>query len=98
MVVGYVIVALLATGLAVFALQNTAPTSIHFLVWSADAMPVSALILLALAAGVILGGVPLWIQRWRLRSRARALELRIAELERSLAEREQPRGGAASGA
>ena len=102
MAFGYTLVALLAATLAVFALQNTEPTSIKFIVWSMDAMPVSALIFLALAVGIVIAGVPLWIQRWRLRSRIRALEARIAQLERAAterdaAERDRPRGDAATG-
>ena len=98
MALGYSIVALLAAALAIFALQNTTPTSIRFLLWSIDAVPISTLLFLALAVGIVVGGVPLWIQRWRLRARARTLELRVADLERRLAERERPGGDATTGA
>ena len=111
MAFGYAIVAILAAAVAVFALQNTAPASVHFLVWSVGAMPISSVILFALAVGLVIGAVPLWIQRWRLRSRARGLENRISELERTLADRdrtvaprdrtvaehERPRGETATG-
>lgn len=97
MAVGYAIVAFLAAALTIFVLQNTAPTAIRFLVWSVDATPMAAVILLSLAVGIVIAGVPLWIQRWRLRSRARALEFRVADLERTLAERDRPRGGPAPG-
>jgi uncharacterized integral membrane protein len=104
MAIGYAIVAILAAAVAIFALQNTAPASVRFLMWSIDAMPISGVILFALAVGLVLGFVPLWIQRWRLRSRARGLENRINELERTLAERERaaaarerPRGETATG-
>ena len=89
MTLGYVLVAILGAGVAVFALQNGEPTRIRFLVWSVDAVPVAGVILISLAIGIVLTGVPLWIDRWRLRARVRILERRLVELER---ERAQPRG------
>lgn len=91
MAIGYVIVALVAAAVAAFALQNSAPTSVRFLMWSVDAVPVGALVLLCLAAGLVVAGVPLLIQRWRLRARCRALEARVAALERPLAPPAPPR-------
>jgi uncharacterized integral membrane protein len=79
---GYVIVAIVAASVAVFALQNSEPTKIRFLLWVVDGVPVAALVLLSLAAGLVVAGVPLWLGRWRLRSRARTLEARVAALER----------------
>jgi uncharacterized integral membrane protein len=82
MAFGYLIVAIVAASVAVFALQNAEPTRIRFLFWVIDSVPVAALVLLSLAAGVIVAGVPLWLGRWRLRARARTLEARVAALER----------------
>ncbi len=82
MAFGYLIVALVAASVAVFALQNAEPTKIRFLFWVIDGVPVAALVLLSLAAGLVVAGVPLWLGRWRLRARARALEARVATLER----------------
>lgn len=82
MAFGYLIVAIVAASVAVFALQNSAPTQIRFLVWTLDGVPVAALVLLSLWAGLIIAGVPLWLGRWRVRARARALEARLAALER----------------
>lgn len=79
---GYLIVAIVAASVAVFALQNSEPATIRFLFWVIDGVPVAALVLLSLGAGVIVAGVPLWLARWRLRARARALEARVAMLER----------------
>ena len=79
---GYAIVAAIAAAVAVFALQNSDPARVRFIVWSIDAVPVAALVLLSLMAGLIVAGVPLWLQRWRLRARIRALQQRLAELER----------------
>ena len=82
MALGYLLVAIVAAAVAVFALQNSAPTRVQFAVWSIDNVPVAAVVLLALAAGLVVAGVPLLIQRWRLRARLRALETRLAVLER----------------
>jgi uncharacterized integral membrane protein len=79
---GYAIVAIIAASVAVFSLQNSAPVQVRFLFWVLDGVPVAALVLLSLAAGLIVAGVPLWIARWRLRTRARTLEARVAALER----------------
>jgi uncharacterized integral membrane protein len=86
---GYLLVALLAAAVAVFTLQNSAPTTVRFLVWTVESLPVAAVALMSLASGLILIALPLWINGWRWRSRARSAEGRIATLERTLAEREQ---------
>ena len=90
MAIGYVVVAALAAAVAVFALQNGAPTPVRFLMWSLDGIPLAGLILGSFAAGVIIGIVPLAVHRWRARSRLRELETQVRTLE---AEREhtQPR-------
>jgi len=89
MALGYVIVALLATAVAVFALQNSAQTSVRFLVWTLDGLPVAAVALASLGIGLIVAGVPLWFRSWRWRSQARSAEARAAMLDKALAEREQ---------
>ena len=70
-------VAVLASVLTVFALQNHAAVAIRVLVWQIEGMSLAAVILLSAAAGIVLGGVPLWIDRWRLRARLRALEAKV---------------------
>jgi uncharacterized integral membrane protein len=86
---GYLIVSLLAAGVAVFALQNSAQTSVRFLVWTVDGLPLAAVTLVSLAIGLIVAGVPLWITSWRCRSRARAAESRVVMLEKALADRDR---------
>ena len=81
MAFGYLIVAIIAAAVAVFALQNGDPTPVRFIVWTADGLPLAALILISLASGLVIAGMPLMIQRWRLRARLRAAERRVAELE-----------------
>ena len=89
MAFGYLLVALVASAVAVFALQNNAPTSVRFLGWTLDGLPVAAVALGSLAVGLVAAGVPLWLRCWRARSRAGAAESRVAMLERALAERDR---------
>jgi uncharacterized integral membrane protein len=84
--VGYLVVALLAAAVAVFALQNGAPTPVRFIAWSLDGIPLAGLILGSFAAGVIIGVVPLAVHSWRARSQLRRLEAQVRTLE---AQREQ---------
>lgn len=87
MTLGYAVVALLAAAVTIFAIQNSAPTAVTFLLWTREGMPVSALILISLGAGLALAGVPLAIQKWRLRARVRTLEARVRMLETAVEER-----------
>ena len=79
--IGYLVVALLAAIVAVFALQNGAPATVRFLVWNLNGVPLAGLILGAFVAGVLIAGIPLGIQRWRARSRAHELDARVRNLE-----------------
>ncbi len=90
----YVFIAALAAAITVFAFQNHAATSIRFLGWGTEGIPVASVILLSVAGGIVLVGVPLWVDRWRLRARLRSLETRLAAAETLLTERERPKGSA----
>jgi len=81
MAFGYLIVALIAAALAIFALQNGTPTTVRFIVWNLDGVPLAGLILGAFGAGLLIAGVPLGIQRWRARSQARRLEAHVRNLQ-----------------
>ena len=76
-----VFVTVLASALTLFALQNGTPTSLRFLVWTLDGASLAAVILLSAATGVVLVGVPLWLERWRLQGQVRALEARLGAAE-----------------
>ena len=78
MTLRYLLVAILAAALIVFALQNGAPTRLRFLMWDVDGVSLATVILLSAAIGVVLVGPALWIERWRLRRRVRDLEARLA--------------------
>ncbi|MBI4591011.1 MAG: YihY/virulence factor BrkB family protein [Candidatus Rokubacteria bacterium] len=82
-----ILVAVLAGAVAVLALQNSAPTTLRFLVWGFEGVPLATAILLAAAVGVLLVGPGLWVDRVRLRARVRALEARLAAAEAKLADR-----------
>ena len=77
----YAVVALVAVAVTTFTLQNTAPTTVRFLVWTIDEIPLAGIVLLAVGAGLTLAGIPLLFARLRHRSRLRALEARVAELQ-----------------
>jgi uncharacterized integral membrane protein len=91
--VRYLIVAVIASGITVFALQNTMPISVRFLVWSLPETPLATVILVSVVAGIVLVGFPLLISRWRLRARARSLEARLATAEARVTERQSPPPG-----
>jgi uncharacterized integral membrane protein len=74
--VAYLVVAVVAVVVAVFAMQNTTSVTVRFLVWQIEELPLAAVILAALATGIVIVGVPLGVARWRLKSRLRALESR----------------------
>ncbi len=80
MALGYLVVAVLAAAVAVFALQNGAPATVRFIVWNLDGIPLAGLILGAFAAGLLIAGIPLGIQRWRARSQTRRLEAHVRDL------------------
>lgn len=71
---GYLLVALLvAIAVAVFAMQNTTAVTVRFLAWQINELPLAAVVLMSLGAGIIVAGLPLWFQLWRTRSRLRTL-------------------------
>jgi uncharacterized integral membrane protein len=90
MALGYLVVAIVAAAVAVFALQNGDPTPVRFAAWTIEGLPLAALILASLGGGLVIAGLPLLLQRWRLRARLRAAERRIAELEAAAATRAVP--------
>jgi uncharacterized integral membrane protein len=81
----YLIVAVVAVAVAVFTMQNTQAVTVTFLLWRVLEVPLAAVVLFSLAAGVVIVGVPLWLQRWRLRSRIRSLETRPPDTTSKLA-------------
>jgi putative membrane protein len=79
-----------AVAIAVFAVQNPTPVTVAFLLWRADAMATSVLVLVAATLGggvaMLLGGAREIQLRLRLRSQAQQLaaaEKRLRALETS---------------
>ena len=70
---GYVIVAIVAIAVAVFAMQNTNMVTVRFILWQVPEVPVAALVLASLGVGILIVGMPLAFKLWRARSRVRAL-------------------------
>jgi len=77
----YLVVAILAIVVTTFALQNTDPVNVRFLVWSRDTVPLAGVVLAAVAVGLLIAGVPLLVTRLRHRSRVRSLEARLSEAQ-----------------
>jgi uncharacterized integral membrane protein len=71
---GYLIVTVVAVAVAVFAMQNITPVDVTFIVWRIAQVPVAAVVLASLGAGLVIAGVPLWFRLWRARRRAASLE------------------------
>jgi uncharacterized integral membrane protein len=71
---GHLVVALVAVAVAIFAMQNTASVTVRFVVWQVGEVPLAAVVLLSLGAGLIIAGIPLWFQLWRARSRLRGVD------------------------
>ena len=89
MVLGYVVVAVLAASVTLFALQNTDPATVRFLLWRLEAVPVAGLVLASLVAGLLIAGLPLAIRLGVWRSRARSLENRVKMLDAPAADRDR---------
>jgi uncharacterized integral membrane protein len=86
MTFGYLVVALLAVAVTVFAFAHSDSLTVHPIFRKYE-LPLSALVLLSLAAGIVVTGIPLSLQRWRLRARTRTLEARVRMLETAVEER-----------
>ena len=78
MVIVYLLMALVGAAAAVFALQNVDPVVIRFLGWRIEGAPLAMVIMLSVLAGIVLTALIGLIQQWKLRSRIRQLEQRLA--------------------
>jgi uncharacterized integral membrane protein len=86
----YVVVVIGVAVVALFVLQNTAATSLRFLVWTLGGVPVGSLVLAALVVGMVVVGAPLSIQCSKLRAEAYVLRARVAQFEAWLKEVDRP--------
>ena len=79
MAIVYLLMALVGAAAAVFALQNVDPVVIRFLGWRIEGAPLAMVIMLSVLAGVVLTSLVGLVQQWKLRSRIRHLENRLAQ-------------------
>jgi uncharacterized integral membrane protein len=79
MVILYFLMALVGAAAAVFALQNVDPVVIRFLGWRMEGAPLALVIMASVLAGIVLTALIALIQQWKLRSRIRHLEHRLAQ-------------------
>ena len=79
MVIVYLLMALVGAAAAVFALQNIDPVVIRFLGWRIEGAPLAMVIMLSVLAGIVLTALIGLVQQWKLRSRIRQLEQRLAQ-------------------
>jgi uncharacterized integral membrane protein len=85
MIVVYLLIAMLGSAVAFFALQNTVPMAVNFFHWRSTELPLSLLMLFSALAGVLLTALSSVAEHLRLSSRIRHLERELAR-ERRLAE------------
>ena len=78
MVIVYLLMALVGAAAAIFALQNVDPVVIRFLGWRIEGAPLAMVIMLSVLAGIVLTALIGLVQQWKLRSRIRQLEQRLA--------------------
>ena len=73
----YLLSAALGVLVAFFALENPGAITLSLFGWSLVDVPLAAVLVGALTAGVLVAGLPLWIARASLRSKVRDLEQRL---------------------
>lgn len=76
----YVLMAVVGAAAAIFALQNIDPVVIRFLGWRVDGAPLSLVIMLSIAVGVVFTSLVGIVRQWKMRSRIRQLENRLAQV------------------
>lgn len=79
MVFIYLVMAMVGAAAAVFALQNVDPVVIRFLGWRIEGAPLAMVIMVSVLAGIVFTALVGMVQQWKLRSRIRQLEHRLAQ-------------------
>ena len=87
----YLLMAVVGAAAAIFALQNIDPVVIRFLTWRIEGAPLSLVIMLSIIVGVVFTSLLGVVRQWKMRSRIRQLENRLAQVQ---AAPEPPRAGA----
>lgn len=84
MTLAYILLVLVGAACAVFALQNMDQVVIRFLGWRVEGMPLALVILLSVLGGLVFASCVGLLRYWKLRSRIRQLEAKLAAAERPL--------------
>lgn len=82
MTFAYLLLVLVGAACAVFALQNMDPVVIRFITWRIEGTPLSLVILVSVMGGLVFASCVGLLRHWKLRSRIRQLEARVAAAER----------------
>ena len=82
MTFAYILLVVVGAACAVFALQNMDPVVIRFLTWRVEGTPLGFVILLSVLGGLIFASCVSLLRHWKLRSRIRQLEAKLAAAER----------------
>ena len=90
MAIVYVLMALVGAAAAVFALQNIDPVVIRFLGWRIEGAPLALVIMVSVVGGIVLTSLVGIVQQWKLRSRIRQLEQRLAQSPMPMPRTEPP--------
>ena len=93
MIIAYLLMAVIGAAGAIFALQNIDPVVIRFLGWRIDGAPLALVIMLSIVVGIVLTSLVGIVQQWKLRSRIRQLENRLAQASAASAETAPPARG-----
>ena len=91
MAIVYVLMAVVGAAAAVFALQNIDPVVIRFLGWRIEGAPLALVIMVSVVGGIVLTSLVGIVQQWKLRSRIRQLEQRLAQSPMPRTEPPSPR-------
>jgi len=86
----YLLMIVIGAAAAVFALQNVDPVVIRFLGWRIEGAPLAMVIMLSVLAGIVFTALVGIVQQWKLRSRIRQLENRLAQVPAPAPPRVEP--------
>ncbi len=86
MIILYLLVALIGAAGAIFALQNIDPVVIRFLGWRIEGAPLALVLMLSMIMGIVLTSLIGIVQQWKLKSKIRQLQARLAQVSAATTE------------
>jgi len=86
MIILYLLVALIGAAGAIFALQNIDPVVIRFLGWRIEGAPLALVLMLSMIMGIVLTSLVGIVQQWKLKSKIRQLQARLAQVSAATTE------------